>query len=81
MRQLLENQRGRCAYFSFCGRRLSLADPAQLPHSPELDHKTPRAAGGDSSFDNLQWLCRSCNQAKGQLNDAQFRRAMEIEDG
>jgi hypothetical protein len=28
----------------------------------EIDHKLPRALGGDDSLENLRLLCRSCNQ-------------------
>ena len=31
-------------------------------HALELDHITPRAKGGDSSYENLRVLCRNCNQ-------------------
>lgn len=52
----------RCAW---CG----VPTPASLrgkhaPNSPEVDHKLPRAAGGTDRPDNLQCLCRTCNQLK-----------------
>lgn len=30
----------------------------------EIDHVKPHAAGGDSSLENLQVLCRKCNNSK-----------------
>jgi 5-methylcytosine-specific restriction protein A len=30
----------------------------------EIDHIKPHAAGGDSSIQNLQVLCRKCNNSK-----------------
>ncbi len=30
----------------------------------EIDHKLPRAAGGDDSFDNLVTACSTCNRGK-----------------
>ena len=30
----------------------------------EIDHIKPNAAGGDSSIQNLQVLCRRCNNSK-----------------
>jgi 5-methylcytosine-specific restriction endonuclease McrA len=30
----------------------------------EIDHIKPNAAGGDSSIQNLQVLCRKCNNSK-----------------
>ena len=31
-------------------------------HAPEQDHIKPQAHGGNSTKENLRWLCRSCNQ-------------------
>lgn len=30
-----------------------------------VDHKIPKALGGESSFENLQTLCEQCNLGKG----------------
>ncbi len=48
----------------------------------ELDHIRPQAMGGDSSFENLRVLCRSCNQraaveAFGAEKMAQFLKCPE----
>lgn len=43
-----------------CGRRGIYKDL-------EIDHIKPISKGGKSTYDNLQTLCHSCNQAKGNL--------------
>lgn len=35
------------------------------PHSAEVDHIVPHANGGRNDPENLQVLCRRCNQSKG----------------
>ena len=58
---LWKAQRGRCA---LTGRRLD--------RSAQLDHKLPKARGGDDRPANLQWLCEEANLAKRALTDAEF---------
>lgn len=36
-----------------------------LKAAPELDHVMPLSKGGTHSMDNVQLLCRKCNQRKG----------------
>ena len=50
-------QGGRCAV---CGTPIGAEGPART----ELDHRVPRARGGDNSEENLQGLCTACNNAK-----------------
>jgi hypothetical protein len=53
-RELVFKMHGRvCAY---CG-----TDEGEM----HIDHIIPRSKGGDHSLDNLQVLCKPCNQAKG----------------
>lgn len=37
------------------------------PDAPELDHVIPLAAGGTHTWNNVQLLCRSCNQEKSDM--------------
>lgn len=56
-----KSQRGLCA---LSGRKLD--------RTAQLDHKLPRARGGDDRPGNLQWLCEDVNLAKRALTDAEF---------
>jgi len=38
------------------------------PQEAEIDHRVPVSDGGDESIANLQWLCRDCNRAKGDMS-------------
>jgi len=38
----------------------------------ELDHKMPKSRGGPNTRENLQWLCRLCNAAKGDMTTVEF---------
>ena len=40
-------------------------DAGLLPSSPEADHIVPHSRGGNDSLDNIQIICRKCNQRKG----------------
>lgn len=42
----------------YCGRKLNSADLT-------IDHVTPRARGGRTSWDNVVTCCRKCNARKG----------------
>ena len=61
---LMRRQNNTCAY---CGRR-------RLASSFEIDHMDPVVRGGSNDFDNLQVICRPCNQRKGIQTDQEFRR-------
>ena len=41
--------------------------------SPEIDHIVPLAKGGADTYDNVQCLCRKCNQKKGDKMIGQLR--------
>jgi CRISPR/Cas system Type II protein with McrA/HNH and RuvC-like nuclease domain len=38
----------------------------------ELDHKLPVSMGGDNSINNLQWVSKEVNRAKGTMSNADF---------
>ena len=64
--RLSKKQRGRCIY---CSNKLD-------PHgrSFAIDHITPLSAGGGNEEDNLQALCRKCNEWKSDHTDKEFRQ-------
>jgi 5-methylcytosine-specific restriction endonuclease McrA len=47
----------------------------QLTSDAELDHIIPIKKGGLSTSENLVFVCRSCNQAKGDLSLAMFLKS------
>ena len=48
-------QEGKCTQ---CSRKIPFADITR-------DHKKPKSRGGTDSYENLQLMCQSCNEAKG----------------
>jgi alkylated DNA nucleotide flippase Atl1/YHS domain-containing protein len=62
LRALLESQEYKCA---LSGVMLS-------PDSAQLDHKIPLSDGGTNRIDNLQWVTRQVNAAKGTMSQSEF---------
>jgi 5-methylcytosine-specific restriction endonuclease McrA len=58
----IELQQWQCA---LCGATLE-------PERSEIDHRLPRSKGGSEAADNLQWLCTTCNRAKGVMSNGEF---------
>ena len=42
------------------------------------DHVTPISHGGDSTMENLQIICKSCNVKKGPLTNGEFRSILKF---
>jgi hypothetical protein len=68
--RVMERDRFRCV---FCGRSPATHNGVYL----HIDHKVPFSAGGETTFGNLQTLCRECNLGKG---NAQFHQAARSAD-
>lgn len=62
---LLARQKGLCA-----NRYCRIALSKQPYH---IDHRTPRAKGGEAAEENLQLLCANCNVLKNNRTQRQFR--------
>ena len=43
-----------------------------------IDHITPRALGGRFSLENMQAICKECNERKGRFTDRAFRAILEF---
>ena len=61
--QLMTRQDNTCVY---CGCR-------RTAPSFDIDHMTPVVRGGSNATNNLQVICRPCNQRKGLQTDQEFR--------
>lgn len=63
LRSLWEEQSGQCAY----------TDEKLVPgENASVDHKTPRARGGDGSKGNLQWVTERVNRMKTDMTHDEF---------
>ena len=62
-RSLMRRQDNTCAY---CGYR-------RIAASMDIDHIIPVVRGGSNDENNLQVICRPCNQRKGLQTDEEFR--------
>lgn len=47
-----------------CGIELNY-DEGRLPNSAWVDHILPHSLGGRDHIDNVEVICRTCNQSKG----------------
>jgi 5-methylcytosine-specific restriction endonuclease McrA len=75
LEKLLMDCSKKCVY---CGEEL-------VQENISLDHQTPLARGGSSKISNLVLCCKSCNLAKGSLNDEEYEQLLKCiskwEDG
>lgn len=63
--KLIFSQRGKCAC---CGDKLQKSNMHR-------DHIIPLALGGNNSDENIQLLCRKCNQSKGAKHPIEFMQS------
>jgi 5-methylcytosine-specific restriction endonuclease McrA len=66
---LVRAQRGLCTY---CGRAFQWSRSSSL--RPTVDHIVPTWDGGRNCTENRCACCYACNQAKGAMDAATFRR-------
>ncbi|WP_370037133.1 HNH endonuclease [Brevibacterium epidermidis] len=52
---------------------------SKRPNSAEADHITPHARGGTDTLDNVQVICRLCNQTKGAGKKRKRRTGKRVE--
>lgn len=65
---LFDQQRGKCAYFQICGKKL----PKRGFH---VDHILPLSLNGSNWRSNLQLTCQGCNCSKQGRHPIDFSRA------
>lgn len=76
--RLLERDGNTCHYCGIEFVMLKRSDNGQPhPRAPTLDHKVPKALGGDNSIDNMVLSCHHCNQMKGPLTDTEYKALLE----
>ena len=78
--RLFNEQKGRCAY---CGRDMVLGAPIHLPWACTLDHLKVQPAGcqKDERPGNLVACCAECNNRKGSMQPAVWKRFLEGKRG
>lgn len=62
LKNLIEKQRYKCA----------LTQVHLTPNTAELDHITPIKKGGTNEIQNLQWVSKQVNRAKGSMLQSEF---------
>lgn len=68
IREILRQQRNKCAYYQFCG--------TSVRSKYHVDHIIPLVAGGSNYRSNLQILCPTCNMTKQAKDPMSFSRQL-----
>lgn len=56
----------------YCNARVIDVATKEHPKAATLDHKQPTSRGGTDADDNTVLACYQCNQAKGDMTEAEF---------
>jgi len=70
IKRIFKAQKGRCAYFKTCGRRLE--------ESYHVDHIMPICLGGSNEASNIQLTCPICNWAKSGDHPVDFAQRLGL---
>lgn len=73
MLQMYEQVRGICPD---CEKpmdlRFSFAETRRRSNEATIEHRVPRQFGGTDAWSNIQLLCASCNNKRGEILNAQI---------
>jgi len=60
------------------GKKCKYCNKTLIVRNIACDHIIPLHNGGDSTYTNLQLICRTCNTRKGYLTDKEYKRLLSI---
>lgn len=72
-RQLVGRVGGKCEYCGVVTIWITKSGRARGPNRRTRDHRTPLAAGGSNSIDNMALACGWCNDHKGLMDEPTYR--------
>lgn len=71
---IVENVGKKCRY---CGVKMSVKKGNK---KISLDHSTPKARGGQTTKENINFICSRCNKRKNILTDEEYKQLLDFLD-
>lgn len=76
-RKVYERDGWRCWY---CGKHLTQSSAPDDENTPCLDHIIAKSRYGDNCQSNLRLSCKSCNAAKADLDEEEYRWSLTLKE-